>query len=107
MWMIWHLQFFFILSKVEKKDKKILKILKKNSYINIGSNKEYSIKQYANMIANFFPNKINLKFNTKYPDGTPRKLLNSSLINSLGWKSNISIERGLKETIKWYIKSNK
>ena len=36
---------FFILNKVENKDKKVLKILKKNSYINVGSNKEYTIKQ--------------------------------------------------------------
>ena len=59
------------------------------------------------MIAKLFPKKINLKFNKKYPDGTPRKLLNSSLIKSLGWKPRVSIERGLKDTIKWYTKSHK
>ena len=98
---------FFVLSKVEGKDKKILKILKKNSHINVGANKEYSIKQYANMIAKLFPKKINLKFNTKYPDGTPRKLLSTSIINSMGWKPRISIEKGLKETLEWYKKKYK
>ena len=93
---------FFILNRFEKKDKKVLNILKKNSYINIGSNQEYSIKEYANMIASLFPKKITLKFNKKYPDGTPRKLLNTSLIRNMGWKPSISIKRGLKDTIKWY-----
>ena len=98
---------FFILNKVEKKDKKILKLLKKKSYINIGSNKEYTIKQYANMIAKLFPKKINLKFNKKYPDGTPRKLLNSSIINDIGWVARIPITKGLKATLEWYKKKYK
>ena len=98
---------FFILKRVEKKDKKILKILEKNSHINIGVNKEYTIKQYANMISKLFNKKINLKFNKSYPDGTPRKLLDSSIINSMGWRPIISIEKGLKETLGWYKKNTK
>ena len=54
------------------------------------------------MIAKLFPKKINLKFNKKYPDGTPRKLLNSSIINDIGWVSRISITKGLKDTLEWY-----
>ena len=57
------------------------------------------------MIAQILNKKIKLKFNKKYPDGTPRKLLNTSLINSMGWKANIPIERGLKETLEWYKKN--
>ena len=98
---------YFILSKIEKKDKKFLNILKKNSHINIGSGKEYTIKQYAQMISKLFSKKINLKFNKKYPDGMPRKLLNSSLINHMGWKPIISIEKGLRETLEWYKKNVK
>jgi len=93
---------FFMLNKVEKKDKKIMAVLKKNFHINIGANKEYTIKQYANMIGKLFKKKINLKFNKSYPDGTPRKLLDSSIIYSMGWKPIISIEKGLRETLKWY-----
>jgi len=93
---------FFILNKVEKKDKKVLAVLKKNSHINVGANKEYTIKQYANMIGKLFKKKINLKFNKSYPDGTPRKLLDSSIIYSMGWKPIISIEKGLRETLEWY-----
>jgi len=98
---------FFILKKVEGKDKKVLGFLKKNSHINIGVNKEYTIKQFANMIRKLFNKKINLKFNKSYPDGTPRKLLDSSIIYSLGWRPNISAEKGLKDTLEWYKKNIK
>ena len=98
---------FFMLNKVEKKDKKVLSILKKNSHINVGVNKEYTIKQYANMIGKLFKKKINLKFNKSYPDGMPRKLLDSSIIYRMGWKPIISIEKGLRETSEWYIENVK
>lgn len=98
---------FFILNKVDEKDKKVLDVLKKNSHINIGVNKEYTIKQFANMIGKLFNKKINLKFNKSYPDGTPRKLLDSSTIYSLGWRPIISIEKGLRKTLEWYKKNTK
>ena len=59
------------------------------------------------MIAKLFPKKINLKFNTKYPDGTPRKLLSSSIINSIGWKPHILLNKGLKDTVEWCKKKYK
>ena len=95
---------FFILNKIEGKDKKVLSALKQNSHINVGANKEYTIKQFANMIGKLFNKKINLKFNKSYPDGTPRKLLDSSIIYSMGWRPTISIEKGLRETLEWYKK---
>ena len=98
---------FFILKKVEGKDKKVLDVLKKNPYINIGVNKEYTIKQFANMIGKLFNKKINLKFNKSYPDGTPRKLLDSSAIYGMGWRPIISIEKGLRKTLEWYKKNIK
>ena len=59
------------------------------------------------MIGKLFKKKISLKFNKKYPDGTPRKLLNTSIINGLGWKPRISIKKGLKDTVEWYKKNYK
>ena len=44
-------------------------------------------------------------FNDEYPDGNPRKLLDSSKIFDYGWKPNISIEEGLLKTYEWYLKS--
>jgi GDP-L-fucose synthase len=98
---------FFILKKIEEKNKKVLGVLKKNSHINIGVNKEYTIKQFAIMIGKLFNKKINLKFNKSYPDGTPRKLLDSSIIYGMGWKPIISTEEGLRKTVEWYKKNIK
>ena len=98
---------FFILNKLETKNKKILNTLKKLPYINIGTGKDYTIRQYANIINKLFKKKINLKFNKKYPDGTPRKVLDCSVINGVGWKPKISINKGLSDTIEWYIKKYK
>ena len=98
---------FFILKKVEEKNKKVLSVLKKTSHINIGVNKEYTIKQFAKIIGKLFNKKINLKFNKSYPDGTPRKLLDSSIIYGMGWKPIISTEEGLRKTVEWYKKNIK
>jgi GDP-L-fucose synthase len=94
---------FFIINKKISNDKKLLSYLKDNSMINIGSGNEYSIKQFASKIIKIVNGKLKLKFNKKFPDGTLRKILNTKFINTMGWKSSISLNRGLKHTIDWYI----
>jgi GDP-L-fucose synthase len=98
---------FFIIKRVEEKNKRVLDALKKNSFINIGIAKDYTIKQFAKMIGKLFNEKINLKFNKSYPDGMPQKLLDSSIIYSMGWKPIISAEEGLRKTVEWYKKNIK
>ena len=90
-----------------RNNKSLKLILKKLPIINIGSNFEYSIKQYALIIKNLVSDNIKLKFNKKFPDGTPRKLLNSSKIRKLGWKPKIDVITGLKSTIEWYEQNEK
>jgi GDP-L-fucose synthase len=97
---------YFILKNIYKNNKSLKLILKKLPIINIGSNFEYSIKQYALIIKNLVSSNIKLKFNKKFPDGTPRKLLNSSKIRKLGWKPKIDVITGLKSTIEWYYKNH-
>ena len=80
----------------------MLKIIKKNPVINLGSGKDFSIKQFAKIICRLSEKKYNLKYNKKYPDGTMRKILDNKVIKSLGWKPKISLEEGLFKTIKWY-----
>ena len=70
--------------------------------LNIGSGEEISIKNLAEMIAELSSYKGQLNWDTSRPDGTPRKLLDSSNIRSLGWKPAISLEQGLRGEIEEY-----
>ena len=68
------------------------------SHINIGSGIELSIKELASNIAEIIGYKGELNFDTSKPDGTPRKLLDSSILRSLGWSPKIYLKDGLKKT---------
>ena len=95
----------FILQKKIKNDKKLLNLIKKSSVINVGSGIEYSVENFARMICKILNNKNKLSFNKDYPDGTMRKILDSTLMKSLGWKPKINIIDGINETILWYEKN--
>ena len=70
--------------------------------INIGTGFEFSIKEIAELIAEILGYSGTINWDDSWPDGTPRKLLDSSKIFSLGWSPNIPIDVGLYSTIKWY-----
>ena len=72
------------------------------THINIGSGEEISIKDIALLIKNIIGFKGEISFNVSKPDGTPRKLLDSSIINNLGWSSKISLNEGLFDLYEWY-----
>ncbi len=44
-------------------------------------------------------------YNSKYRDGTPRKLLDVSKINGMGWKAKTSLKEGIEKTYKWFIEN--
>lgn len=71
--------------------------------INIGSNEEISINDLVLMMMKVIDFQGDIHFNSKYPDGNPRKLLDSSKILSYGWKPKITILQGLKHTYDWYL----
>ena len=74
-----------------------------NSHINIGTGVDHSISQIANIIAKISGFKGKITYDTSMPDGTPRKLLDVSLIQRLGWNHKIDIIDGIKSTYDWYI----
>ena len=61
--------------------------------------KRYNHKDLANLIKIIVGYDGEIQWDKEKPDGTPRKLLDVSRINSIGWKSNISIRDGLEKTI--------
>lgn len=74
-------------------------------HINIGTGIDVSIKELASLIQNIVGYKGKLFFDTRKPDGTPRKVLNTEKINNMGWKAKTSLEQGLRITINWYIQN--
>ena len=70
---------------------------------NIGSGSEISIGDLVTVLAKVINYDGKIEFDTKYPDGNPRKAIDSSKINNLGWKPDIDIKNGLNITYDWYI----
>lgn len=70
-----------------------------NSYgpINIGSGQEVTIAELAAIIKRITGFEGNIKFDTSRPDGTPRKLLDSSKLTIMGWRASIPLEEGIKQ----------
>ncbi len=66
-----------------------------SQFLNIGSGKDISIKDLAITIKNILNYEGSIKFDTSKPDGTPRKLMDVSKINALGWKQKIDLEQGI------------
>jgi GDP-L-fucose synthase len=73
-----------------------------DQHINVGSGEEITIKDLATLIAAVTGFKGEIKWDSARPDGTPRKILDSSRINSLGWRAKISLKDGISSTLNWY-----
>ena len=77
----------------------------KESLLNIGSGDEISINDLAIKIKKVIEFDGQLSFDSTKPDGNPRKLLDSSTINELGWSSEVDLDSGLILTYEWYLNS--
>ncbi len=75
-------------------------------HVNIGTGKEITIRELAMMIGEIVGYKGELVFDADKPDGTPRKLLDVSKLNGLGWRYKIELAGGIRETYQWYIDYN-
>ena len=69
-------------------------------YLNVGTGKDISIKDLSELIMRLIGYEGQIKWDLNKPNGTPKKQLDVSRMNNLGWRSKISLEKGLKETIK-------
>jgi len=73
-------------------------------FVNVGTSEEVSIKELAEKVAEVTRYKGKIVFNQDKPDGTPRKLMDSSRINNVGWRHTISLEEGLQKAYHFYQK---
>jgi GDP-L-fucose synthase len=88
----------FMMENVEAKD-----LYEKGiSHLNIGSGKDLTINELAEMIAGVIGFKGKIEHDESKPDGTPRKLMDVSRINELGWKYKTELREGLVKTYKWF-----
>jgi GDP-L-fucose synthase len=72
-------------------------------WINVGSGSEISIAELASLVGRVVGYRGAVRFNASMPDGTPRKLLDTSRLTALGWKPGIPLETGIEQTYRWYL----
>jgi GDP-L-fucose synthase len=77
----------------------LMRAYEANQHVNIGSGEEISIADLAKLIANVAGYKGQFDFDSNQPDGTPRKLMDSSKLTAMGWKPLISLEDGVAQVI--------
>jgi GDP-L-fucose synthase len=70
--------------------------------INVGTGQDLSIAELARQVAQVVGFQGQLTFDPSYPDGTPRKLLDTSRLTRMGWRAQTSLLTGLKETYAWF-----
>ena len=78
----------------------------KYDILNVGSGTEITIRDLAELICKILEFEGEIQWDVSMPDGTPRKVLDSSLISEIGWEPSVSLEKGLIEAIN-YFKKNK
>ncbi|MEE1291570.1 MAG: GDP-L-fucose synthase [Spirochaetota bacterium] len=76
-------------------------------HVNVGTGTDVSIKELAQLICKVVGYDGKLVFDTSKPDGTPKKLLDVSKVNSLGWEAKVSLEDGIRKTYDWYLQEYK
>ena len=81
----------------------------KETIINIGTGKDYSIKFYVSLINNIIlpNNRINIRYDKTKPNGTPRKVLSVNLAKKYGWVAKTNIENAIRITYRDYLKKKK
>ena len=89
----------FLLENIEAKD-----VYEKGiSHINIGTGEDLTITELADLIAEIIGFKKKVVYDNTKPDGTPRKLMDVSRINQLGWKYKTSLKDGIQKAYNWYL----
>ncbi|TXG71550.1 hypothetical protein EZV62_000129 [Acer yangbiense] len=74
-------------------------------HLNVGSGKEVTIKELAELVKEVVGFEGDLVWDSLKPDGTPRKLMDSSKLAALGWQPKVELKDGLVDTYKWYLEN--
>jgi GDP-L-fucose synthase len=80
-------------------------ILPMMSHINVGTGVDITIRELAQTLVEVIGFEGKLAFDSTKPDGTPRKLLDVSKINGLGWQAKFDLQNGLESTYAWFLEN--
>ncbi len=76
------------------------------SHINVGTGEDCTIRQLAEALARVIGYAGELAFDATKPDGTPRKLMDASRLRAMGWRPEIALEDGLRQTYGWFLENH-
>jgi GDP-L-fucose synthase len=71
--------------------------------VNVGTGEDLPIRDLAQMVSQIVGYRGGISFDVSKPDGTPRKLLSVERLHALGWRHQIPLEQGIKDTYDWYV----
>ena len=80
----------------------LLKTYSGDSHVNVGSGEDVTIAELARAIVSAVGADAEISFDPTKPDGTPRKLVDTTTINALGWQAKISLNDGLAAAYQWF-----
>ncbi len=83
----------------------LMKFHSDGGHVNVGAGADIAIADLASLVCDIVGYQGALRFDSSKPDGTPRKLLDVSLMADLGWKSRISLKDGIAGTYRWYLEN--
>jgi GDP-L-fucose synthase len=72
------------------------------SHVNVGTGEDVTIRELAGIVGEVVGYRGEIRFNAGYPDGTPRKLLDVSVLRSLGWQPKIGLREGIRSAYEWF-----
>jgi GDP-L-fucose synthase len=81
----------------------LMKTYSDELHVNLGTGTEVSIADLAELICQVTDFRGQLRFDPSKPDGAPRKVLDVSRANQLGWQARVPLQQGLEETYRWYV----
>ena len=84
----------------------LMKTYDAEGHVNVGVGEDVSITELATICARVVGYEGQFEHDTSKPDGTPRKLLDVSLLTSLGWRASIPLETGIAATYRWFLEQS-
>lgn len=93
----------FLMEQADEQYGNLLTYSDAQALINVGSGQEISIGDLARLVRDVVGYQGEIVFDTSKPDGTPRKLADSSRLHALGWKHRIELEDGVRDAYQWFV----